>query len=55
VRSDTRAMRDFYADHTQEMDAVRAALAPRAGQVGALVFLGKRWIGLDILPSPGLF
>jgi hypothetical protein len=21
----------------------------------ALVFLGKRWIGLDILPSPGLF
>jgi hypothetical protein len=37
------------------MDAARAALAPRPGQVGALVFLGKRWLGLDLLPSPGLF
>ena len=55
VRSGTGAMRDFYAHHTQEMDAARAALAPRPGQVGALVFLGKRWIGLDVLPSPGLF
>jgi hypothetical protein len=23
--------------------------------VGALVFLGERWLGLDLLPSPGLF
>ena len=27
----------------------------RPGQVGALVFLGKRWLGLDLLPSAGLF
>ena len=37
------------------MDAARAALAARPGQVGALIFLGKRWFGLDLLPSPGLF
>ena len=55
VESPTEAMSDFYARHAQQMDAARAALAPRPGQVGALVFLGERWIGLDLLPSPGLF
>jgi hypothetical protein len=56
VDSPTGAMRDFYAHHTREMDAARAALAPRPGQVGALVFLSKRWLGLDLLPpAPGLF
>jgi ARG/rhodanese/phosphatase superfamily protein len=55
VDSPTGAMSDFYARHAQQMDAARAALAPRPGQVGALVFLGKRWLGLDLLPSPGLF
>ncbi len=33
----------------------RRALAPRPGQVGALVAVAGRWIGLDLLPSPGLF
>jgi hypothetical protein len=48
-------MSDFYARHADRVDAARAALAPRSGQVGALVFLGERWIGLDLLPSPALF
>jgi hypothetical protein len=55
VESPTDAMSDFYATHRQQMDAARAALAPRPGQVGALVFLGDRWLGLDLLPSAGLF
>jgi hypothetical protein len=55
VDSPTGAMSDFYARHAQQMEATRAALAPRPGQVGALVFLGKSWLGLDLLPSPGLF
>jgi hypothetical protein len=55
VDSPTEAMSDFYTRHAEQMDAARAALAPRPGQVGALVFLGKRWLGLDLLPSPGLF
>ena len=44
VESPTGAMSDFYASHAAQMDTARAALAPRPGQVGALVF-----------PSPGLF
>jgi hypothetical protein len=55
VDSPTGAMSDFYARHAQQMDAARAALASRPGQVGALVFLGKRWLGLDLLATPGLF
>jgi hypothetical protein len=55
VESPTEAMSDFYVRYAEPVDAARAALAPRPGQVGALVFLGKRWIGLDLLPSPGLF
>jgi hypothetical protein len=55
VESATGAMSDFYARHTEALDAARAALAPRRGQVGALVFLGERWVGLDLLPSASLF
>jgi len=55
VESPTGAMSDFYARYTQQMDAARATLARRPGQVGALVFVGKRWLGLELLPSPGLF
>jgi hypothetical protein len=55
VDSPTGAMSDFYARHAQQMEAARTALAPCPGQVGALVFLDKRWLGLDLLPSPGLY
>jgi len=33
-----------------QVAAARTALAPRAGRVGALVFLGSRWLGLELLP-----
>lgn len=55
VKSPTGAMRDFYARHSEQMDAARIALSPRPGQVGAAVFLGTRWLGLDLLPAPRLF
>jgi hypothetical protein len=55
VESPTEAMRDVYACHARQMDDARAALAPRPGQAGALVFPGTRWLGLDLLASPGLF
>jgi hypothetical protein len=55
VESPTGAMRDFYERYEQDIAAARATLAPQPGQAGALVFLGTRWIGLDLLASPGLF
>lgn len=55
VDSPTGAMRDFYERYAGDMAAAREALAPRPGQVGALVVLAGRWIGLDVLASPGLF
>ena len=55
VENPTGAMSDFYAHHADQVAAARTALAPRPGQVGALVFLGSRWLGLEFLPSPGLF
>jgi hypothetical protein len=48
-------MSDFYARHVDQVAPARTTLAPRPGQVGALVFLGNRWLGLELLPSPGLF
>ena len=48
-------MSDFYARHVDQVAAARTALAPRPDQVGALAFLGSRWLGLELLPSPGLF
>src|SRR5882672_8362891 len=55
VKSDTGAMRDFYERYQQDVAAARAALAAQPGQCGALVYLGGRWIGLELFPSPGLF
>jgi hypothetical protein len=55
VDSPTAAMRDVYARHDAELAAARRALAARPGQVGALLFLGGRWVGLDLLAGPGLF
>lgn len=55
VQSPTGAMRDFYRHHEDEIGAARAALAPVAGQQGAIVYLGGRWAGLDLLPGPELF
>jgi hypothetical protein len=55
VASDTGAMHDFFAARRDDLAAARAALAPRPGQVGALVWLGRKWLGLELLASPRLF
>lgn len=55
VASPTGAMRDFYDTFQTDLGAARQALAPRPGQIGALVYLSGRWVGLDLLAGPGLF
>jgi hypothetical protein len=48
-------MRDLYDRHETDMAAARRALAAQPGQVGALIFMGTRWVGLDLLAGPRLF
>ncbi len=55
IASPTGAMRDFYDTFETDLGAARQALAPRPGQIGALVYLAGRWVGLDLLAGPGLF
>lgn len=55
VSSPTGAMRDVYDRYADELAEARRVLAPRPGQVGALVALAGKWIGLDVLASPRLF
>jgi hypothetical protein len=55
VQSATGAMRDFYDRYAGDLAEARRALAPKPGQIGALVAVACKWIGLDLLPSPGLF
>ena len=55
VESATEAMRDVYARHQTDLTAARQALAAQPGQVGALIYMGARWVGLDLLAGPRLF
>src|SRR5205823_9726576 len=55
VESPTGAMRDFYDRYTEDLAQARRALVPRPGQIGALVAVAGKWVGLDLLSSPGLF
>ncbi|MGH8695311.1 MAG: ARPP-1 family domain-containing protein [Burkholderiales bacterium] len=55
VESPTGAMHAVYERYAADVAAARSALSARPGQVGALVFLGDQWAGLDLLASPGLF
>ena len=55
VDSATGAMREVYARHQTNMTAARRALAAKPGQVGALMYMAGRWVGLDLLASPRLF
>ena len=48
-------MRDFYARYDADMAAAREALAPTADQIGAIVYVSGRWVGVDLLAGPGLF
>lgn len=53
VASPTGAMRD--ASHEAHIAASRRALAAQPGQVGAVIYMGPQWVGLDLLAGPGLF
>jgi hypothetical protein len=55
IDSPTGAIRDFYVRFEAEMTAARRALAPTAGQVGAIVYVSGRWAGADLLAGGGLF
>jgi len=55
VDSATGAMRDVYAHHQADMTAAQQALAAHPGQVGALIYMAGRWVGLDLMGGPGLF
>jgi ARG/rhodanese/phosphatase superfamily protein len=53
--SPTGAMNDVYARYEETLRRARETLAAQPGQVGALVYLRGRWLGLDALAAPGLF
>jgi hypothetical protein len=55
VDSPTGAMRDLYACLEADMTAARQALAAQPGQIGALIYMGTWWVGLDLLAGSGLF
>jgi hypothetical protein len=55
VDSATGAMRDVYARHQTDLTAARQALAAQPGQVGAVIYMGTQWVGIDVLAGPGLF
>ncbi len=55
VASPTGAMRDIYDRYETDLASARQALAPRPGQLGALIYLSGRWVGLDLLAGAGLF
>jgi hypothetical protein len=55
VDSATGAMRDVYARHQPDLTAARQALAAQPGQIGALIYIGTRWVGIDLLAGPRLF
>jgi hypothetical protein len=51
----TGAMRDLYAHHGVDMAGARRALAAQPGRVGALIYVDKRWVELDLVAGLGLF
>jgi hypothetical protein len=55
VSSATGAMRDVFAARKEGLAAYSLALAPEPTQIGALVYGGREWWGLDLLASPRLF
>jgi hypothetical protein len=48
-------MRDLYARYHTDLAVAHEALVAQPGQVGALIYMGSQWVGLDLLAGPGLF
>ena len=55
VESPTDAMHDVFVRHEPEVGATRQAIAPRPGQVGAVVWIAGAWAGLELLAGPAMF
>jgi hypothetical protein len=55
VNSATGAMRDVYARHPTDLTEARQALAAQPGQIGAVIYMGTQWVGIDLLAGPRLF
>src|SRR2546428_3986321 len=49
------AMHDVFERHDPTIAGAREAFGAQARQIGSLVYLSGRWVGLDILGSEGLF
>ena len=52
---ESTAMAGAFTGRAPELGEYTAALGPRPDQVGALVYGGGAWWGMDVLPSPRLF
>jgi hypothetical protein len=55
VSTSTEAMRDVFEAREADLRAYRTALSPQPGQVGALVYRGRAWWDLDLVPASRLF
>jgi hypothetical protein len=55
VDSPTEAMRDVYVRHAGDVRVTSDALAARAQQAGAAIWIGGAWTGLEVLAGPALF
>lgn len=55
AESATEAMHEVYERHRGAVAEAREALAPRPGQVGAIVYLAGAWAGFEVLAGPRLF
>jgi len=55
VDSASEAMHDVYARHEEDLIGARLALAAQSAQVGVLVYMAGRWVGLELLAGPWLF
>jgi hypothetical protein len=55
VDSASEAMHDVFASHEEDLIAARPALTAQPGQVGVVVYMAGRWVGLELLAGPRLF
>src|SRR5262245_48597630 len=51
----TGAMHDVFERHDRTIAGAREALGAQPRQIGSLVYLSGRWVGLDVLGSEGVF
>src|SRR5262245_39055756 len=51
----TSAMHDVFERHDRTIADAREALGAQPRQIGSLVYLSGRWVGLDVLGSEGVF